>query len=98
MCVCVCVLDYNISLSGGSDSEESACNVGDLGSVPGLGGKITWRRERLPTPVFLPGEFLGQRSLTGHSPRCLKESDTTEQLSTSTTTTIYVKDSSVSRL
>ena len=32
---------YTVSLwgfPGGSDSEESACNVGDLGSIPGLGG------------------------------------------------------------
>ena len=29
--------------------------------------KIPWRRERLPTPIFLPGEFHGQRSLVGHS-------------------------------
>ena len=29
-----------------------ACNAGDLGSFPGLG-----RRERLPTPIFWPGEF-----------------------------------------
>ena len=28
----------------------------------------TWRREWLPTPVFLPGEFHGQRSLVGYSP------------------------------
>ena len=31
-------------------------------------GKIPWRREWLPTPVFLPGEFHGQRSLAGYSP------------------------------
>ena len=31
-------------------------------------GKIPWRRERLPTPVFWPGEFYGQRSLAGSSP------------------------------
>ena len=30
--------------------------------------KITWRREWLPTPVFLPGEFHGQRSLASYSP------------------------------
>ena len=30
-------------------------------------GKIPWRREWLPTPVFLPGEFHGQRSLAGYS-------------------------------
>ena len=28
-------------------------------------GKIPWRRERLPAPVFWPGEFRGQRSLAG---------------------------------
>ena len=43
-------------------------------------GKIPWRRKRQPTPVFLPGESLGQRSLAGYSPRGVTESDTTEQL------------------
>ena len=43
--------------------------------------KIPWRRDQLPTPVFLPGEFHGQRSLEGYSPWGHKESDTTEQLS-----------------
>ena len=28
--------------------------------------KILWRREWLPTPVFLPGEFHGLRSLVGY--------------------------------
>ena len=40
--------------------------------------KIPWRREQLPTPVFLPGESHGLRSLTGCSPWGCKESDTTE--------------------
>ena len=31
-------------------------------------GKIPWRREWQPTPVFLPGEFHGKRSLVGYSP------------------------------
>ena len=31
-------------------------------------GKIPWRREQLPTPVFWPGELHGQRSLAGYSP------------------------------
>ena len=39
-------------------------------------GKIPWRRERLPIPIFWPGEFHGLYSLWGR-----KESDTTEQLS-----------------
>ena len=41
-------------------------------------GKIVWKREWLPTPVFLPGEFYGQRSLMGYSPWNCKVSDTTE--------------------
>ena len=32
-----------------------------------LVGKVLWGRKWLPTPVFLPGEFHGQRSLAGHS-------------------------------
>ena len=31
-------------------------------------GKIPWRRAWQPTPVFLPGESHGQRSLVGYSP------------------------------
>ena len=42
--------------------------------------KTPWRREWLPTPVFLPREFHGQGSLAGYSPRSLKESDRTEGL------------------
>ena len=45
-------------------------------------GKIPWRRKWQPTPVFLPGEPHGQRSLVGYSPWGHKESDTTEQLFT----------------
>ena len=55
---------------GGSAGKESACNEGDLSSIPGLG------RERLPTPVFWPGEFHGL-----YSPWNRKVLDTTEQLS-----------------
>ena len=47
----------------GSDGKESASNAADLGSI--RVGKISWRREWLPTPVFLPGEFREQRSLAG---------------------------------
>ena len=43
---------------GGSAGKESARNAGDLGSIPAW-GKIPWGRERLPTPVFWPGEFHG---------------------------------------
>ena len=40
--------------------------------------KIPWRRKWQPTPVFVPGESHGQRSLAGYSPWGRKESDTTE--------------------
>ena len=43
-------------------------------------GKIPWRREWQPTPVFLPREFHGRRSLVGCSPWGRKDSDTTERL------------------
>ena len=40
--------------------------------------KIPWRRAWPPTPVFLPGESHGRRSLAGCSPQGHKESDKTE--------------------
>ena len=40
-------------------------------------GKIPWGRAWQPTPVLLPGEFLGQRSLVGRSPQGQTESDMT---------------------
>ena len=51
-------------------------------------GKIPWRRKW--KPVFLPGEFHGQRSLVGYNPQDHKESDTTEQLSMHSCITRYV--------
>ena len=42
--------------------------------------QIPWRRAWQHTPVFLPGESHGQRSLVGSSPWGCKELDTTEQL------------------
>ena len=46
--------------------------------VPSLSRKIPWRRKWQPTPVFLPGEFHGQRSLEGYNPWGSKESNMTE--------------------
>ena len=62
--------------SDSSDSKDSARSIGDLGSIPGL-QRFPWKREWLPTPVFLPGESLGQRSLAGYGPWGLKELDRT---------------------
>ena len=68
---------YMLFFPGGSVGKESICNSGDPGSIPGL-GKIPWRRKWQPTPVFVPGEFHGQRILAGYSPWGHKESDMTE--------------------
>ena len=54
-----------------------AGDLRDVGSIYGV-GKIPWRRQWLPTPVFLPGESHRQRSLVGYSPWGRKESDMTE--------------------
>ena len=67
---------------GGLVHKESACNAGDWlqYSRPGFNPwvrKIPWRRKWLPTPVFLPEKFHGQRSLVGYSPWGHKELDMT---------------------
>ena len=69
---------------GDSDGKESACSAGDL--ISPLGRKDPWRRGRLPTPVFLPGEFHRQKSLLGYSLRGQIELDTTKRLSMHTHT------------
>ena len=54
-------------------------NAGDLGWIPGSGrslGEGKWQ----PTPVLLPGEFHGSRSLVGYSPWGHKEWDMNERL------------------
>ena len=64
-------------------SKESTCQCRKCkrcGFNP-CAGKTHWRRKWQPTPVFLPGESHGQRSLVGYSPQGCKELDTTEQLS-----------------
>ena len=71
------------SFPGGSGGEESARSAGGEGR-PGLGpwaGKIPWRRKWQPTPVFLPGESHGQRSLADYSPWCRRATQL-KQLST----------------
>ena len=52
---------------GGSDRKESACKAEDLGLIPGL-GRSPGEGNGYPFHLFLPGEFYGQRSLTGCSP------------------------------
>ena len=56
-----------------------------------LDGKMPWRREWQPTPVFSPGKLHGQGSLVGYGPWGCKESDKTELLThTHTHTSLWV--------
>ena len=48
--------------------------------VQSLSGEDPWRRKWQPTPVLLPGESHGQRSLAGYNPWGLEELDMTESL------------------
>ena len=68
---CWCCQGPHPAFPAGSNGKKSACNAGDPGSIPG-------RRKWQPTPVLLPGESHGQRSLVGYSPCGCKEPGTTE--------------------
>ena len=59
-------------------------NTEDVGSIPGLVGKIPWSRKWQATPVFLPEKFYAQRSLVDNHPWGRKELDMTEHTSTQT--------------
>ena len=56
---------YGLGSSGSSGGKESACSAGDLGLISGL-GRSPEEGNGNPAPVFLPGEFRGQRNLTGY--------------------------------
>ena len=78
-------LQYFGHLMRRTDSLEKTLMLGKIegGRRPGFDpwvGKIPWRRKWQPTPVFLPGESHGWRSLVGYSPQGSKEPDTTERL------------------
>ena len=78
--LCLCM-----GFPGGSDSKESACQCRRhrrFGFHPWV-GKIPWRRAWQPTPVLLPGESHGQRSLASYSPGGCKDSNTTKQVTLS---------------
>ena len=63
---------------GGSDGKESACNAGDLGSIPGR--EVPLEKEMATHSHILAGKSHEQKSLEGYNPWGRKESDTTEQL------------------
>ena len=66
---------------GSSDSKESIYNAGDLGSISGL-GRSPGVRNGNPRQYSCLENPHGKRSLVGYRPWGLKESDTTERLST----------------
>ena len=75
---------YMWGFPGGASGKEPPGNAGvarDTGLIPGS-GRVPWRRKWQPSPVFLPGESHGQRSLADYSLWGRKGLDTTERLST----------------
>ena len=56
-----------LGFPSGAGGKECACPYKRSKFDPCV-AKIPWRREQLPTPVFLPGESHGQRSTVGYSP------------------------------
>ena len=68
---------------GGSDGKESACNVGHLGLIPGL-GRSPGGGHGNPLQYPCLENPHGQRSLVGYSPLGRKELDMTERLNTRT--------------
>ena len=59
----VCLAE-GMGFPGGSDGKESACNAGDLGSIPGLGRSPGGN----PLQYSCLENLHGQRSLAGYSP------------------------------
>ena len=78
----VCLDNYIKGFPGGSDGKESACNLGDSGSIAGSGRSPEGGHGNPLQYSFLPGEIHGQRSLAG-CPRGGREPDTTEQVTLS---------------
>ena len=72
--------DSLLSEPDGASGKEPSCQCRRY-KRPGLSpwvGEIPWSRKWQPTPVFLPGESHGQRSLVGYTPWGHKELGTTE--------------------
>ena len=65
-----------VRVSGGASGKEPTCQCRrhKRHRFDPWVGKITWRRKWLPTVVFLPGEFYGQKSLVSYTPQGRKNS------------------------
>ena len=76
------ILQWSHAVGGfpdGANGKESTCRCRRFGFDPCV-GTMPWRRKWQPTPVFLPGESHGQRSLAGCSPWGHKETQLTAQM------------------
>ena len=71
----------SVGFPGGSYGEESACNVGDPGFIPGWEDPL--EKETATHSSILAWKIHRRRSLVGYSPWGRKERDTTEQLTLS---------------
>ena len=81
MCINIHVHTHTyMGVPDGASGKESACQCGrhKRHGFDSRVGKISWRRAWKSTPVFVPGEFYGERSLVGYSPLGHKELDMTE--------------------
>ena len=69
-----------VGFPGGASGKEPACQCRrhKRCGFNAWVGKIPWRRAWQATPIFVPGESHGQRSLVGYSPEGHTESDKTE--------------------
>ena len=63
------ISSVELGFPGGSDSKESACNVGDLGSIPGLGISLGGGHGN-------PFQYSCQRSMAGYSHSVMSDSAT----------------------
>ena len=72
---------------GGSDGNESACNAGDLGMIPGL-GRSPGEGNGYPLQYSCLENFMDRGAPMGYSPEGRKELDMTQQL---TLSLLYIK-------
>ena len=82
-------IHIHIGFPSGSDGKESACNGGNLGSIPGLGRSPRGGHGN-PLKCSCLEKPHGQRSLADYSPWHCKESDMTEWLSTASSYIISI--------
>ena len=68
---------HYLGFPGGSNGKESACDMGDLGLIPGS-GRSPGGGHGDPLQYSCLENSHGQRSLAGHSPWGHKKSDATE--------------------